>query len=83
MEYIILENDNLSAIFPNAHLNLLGLELDSHHLFALATTLAVLPTCWLRDLSLLSYVSGEIATYTIILMLSFLIIHFDLYSVLD
>uniref|UniRef100_A0A803LJW7 Amino acid transporter transmembrane domain-containing protein n=1 Tax=Chenopodium quinoa TaxID=63459 RepID=A0A803LJW7_CHEQI len=58
VEYIILESDNLSSIFPYAHLNLFGYELDSHLLFALAATLAVLPTCWLRDLSLLSYISG-------------------------
>jgi vesicular inhibitory amino acid transporter len=33
--------------------------LDSHHFFALMTTLAVLPTVWLRDLSVLSYISGR------------------------
>lgn len=71
VEYIILEGDNLSSIFPNAHLTLLGYELDSHHLFALATTLAVLPTCWLRDLSILSYVSagGVIASVLVVLCL--------------
>jgi len=59
VEYIILESDNLSSLFPNAHLALGEFELGCHHLFALAATLAVLPTCWLRDLSLLSYISGE------------------------
>ncbi|CAI0409881.1 unnamed protein product [Linum tenue] len=60
VEYIILESDNLSALFPNAHLSLGGVvevELDPHHLFAFLTTLAVLPTVWLRDLSILSYIS--------------------------
>ncbi|CAN1335816.1 Amino acid transporter AVT1C [Linum perenne] len=57
VEYIILESDNLSALFPNAHLNIGGLELDPRHLFALLATLAVLPTVWLRDLSILSYIS--------------------------
>lgn len=59
VEYIILESDNLSSLFPNAHLSLGAFELNSHHLFALLTTLAVLPTVWLRDLSILSYISGE------------------------
>ncbi|PHT52789.1 hypothetical protein CQW23_07251 [Capsicum baccatum] len=57
VEYIILEGDNLSAIFPNAHLSLGGFELDARHLFVVISTLAVLPTVWLRDLSVLSYIS--------------------------
>ncbi|PQQ01809.1 vacuolar amino acid transporter 1 [Prunus yedoensis var. nudiflora] len=44
IEYIILESDNLSSLFPNAHLSLGGYMLDSHILFAILTTLAVLPT---------------------------------------
>jgi len=59
IEYIILEGDNLSSLFPNAHLNLGGIELDSRTLFAVITALAVLPTVWLRDLSILSYISGK------------------------
>ncbi|KAL2904622.1 Amino acid transporter AVT1C [Bienertia sinuspersici] len=63
VEYIILESDNLSSMFPNAYMTLLGYKLDSRHLFAIATTLAVLPTCWLRDLSLLSYISVKLIIY--------------------
>ena len=59
VEYIILEGDNLSSLFPNAHLSLGGFELNSQLLFTVMTTLAVLPTVWLRDLSVLSYISGE------------------------
>ncbi|KAF8403101.1 hypothetical protein HHK36_011195 [Tetracentron sinense] len=71
VEYIILESDNLSSLFPNAHLNFGGFELSSHHLFALMTTLAVLPTVWLRDLSILSYISagGVIASILVVLCL--------------
>jgi len=58
VEYIILESDNLSSLFPNAHLNLGGLMLNSHYLFAIMITLAVLPTVWLRDMSVLSYISA-------------------------
>ncbi|CAN1335821.1 Amino acid transporter AVT1C [Linum perenne] len=71
VEYIILESDNLSALFPNAHLNIGGLELDPRHLFALLATLAVLPTVWLRDLSILSYISagGVVATILVVICL--------------
>ncbi|XP_042011709.1 amino acid transporter AVT1C-like [Salvia splendens] len=68
VEYIILESDNLSSLFPNAHLNLGIIQLDSHHLFAVAATLAVLPTVWLRDMSILSYISagGVIASILVV-----------------
>ncbi|KAJ8766075.1 hypothetical protein K2173_020591 [Erythroxylum novogranatense] len=71
VEYIILESDNLSSLFPNAHVNIGGLELDSHRLFALLITVAVIPTVWLRDLSVLSYISagGVIATLVVVLCL--------------
>lgn len=71
VEYIILESDNLSSLFPNWHLNLGGLYLNSHHLFALLATLAILPTVWLRDLTVLSYISvgGVLASILVVLCL--------------
>ncbi|TKY51619.1 Vacuolar amino acid transporter 1 [Spatholobus suberectus] len=71
IEYIILEGDNLSSLFPSAHLNLGGIELNSHTLFAVVTALAVLPTVWLRDLSILSYISagGVVASILVVLCL--------------
>ncbi|XP_017984625.1 PREDICTED: vacuolar amino acid transporter 1 isoform X5 [Theobroma cacao] len=71
VEYIILEGDNLSSLFPNAHISLGGFELNSQRLFALMTTLAVLPTVWLRDLSVLSYISagGVVASILVVLCL--------------
>ncbi|KAL0907613.1 hypothetical protein M5K25_022032 [Dendrobium thyrsiflorum] len=64
VEHIILESDNMSSLFPNAHLDIGGMHLNSHLVFAFLTTLIVLPTTWLRDLSVLSYISagGVIAT---------------------
>ncbi|GFP92028.1 probable serine/threonine-protein kinase ddb_g0271538 [Phtheirospermum japonicum] len=44
IKYILLESDNLSSLFPNAHLNLGVFELNSPHLFAVMMALAVLPT---------------------------------------
>ncbi|XP_020525496.1 vacuolar amino acid transporter 1 isoform X2 [Amborella trichopoda] len=71
VEFIILEGDNLSSLFPGAHLNLAGLQLNSHQLFAVVATLAVLPTVWLRDLSILSYISagGVISSMLVVLCL--------------
>ncbi|XP_074566725.1 amino acid transporter AVT1C-like [Curcuma longa] len=71
IEYILLERDNLSSLFPNAHLDLGGIHMDSHLLFAIFTTLVVLPTTWLRDLSLLSYISvgGVIASVLVVMSL--------------
>ncbi|KAL4621514.1 hypothetical protein ACB092_06G233600 [Castanea dentata] len=71
IEYIILESDNLSSLFPNAQISLGGFELYSHVLFALMTTLAVLPTVWLRDLRVLSFISagGVIASVLVVLCL--------------
>ncbi|CAA2987989.1 amino acid transporter AVT1C-like [Olea europaea subsp. europaea] len=68
IEFIILESDNLSSLFPNAHLSIGGFELNSHHFFALMTALAILPTVWLRDLSILSYISagGVIASVLVV-----------------
>ncbi|WJX81913.1 Amino acid transporter avt1c [Trifolium repens] len=53
IEYIILEGDNLASLFPNAYLNLGGIELSPQTLFAIVAALAVLPTVMLRDLSIL------------------------------
>ncbi|WJX11014.1 Amino acid transporter avt1c [Trifolium repens] len=71
IEYIILESDNLSSLFPDASLTLGGFKLNAHILFAILATLAILPTVWLRDLRILSYISGcgVIATAVVVLCL--------------
>lgn len=61
----------MSSLFPNAHLNFGAFELNSHHLFAIMATLAVLPTTWLKDLSVLSYISvgGVVASILVVVCL--------------
>ncbi|XP_062202039.1 amino acid transporter AVT1C-like [Phragmites australis] len=71
VEYITLLGDSLSSVFPSAHLAFTGIYLNAHNLFAITMALAILPSVWLRNLSLLSYLSagGVVATITVIVCL--------------
>lgn len=60
-------SDNLSTLFPDTFMSFSGEQLDSHQIFAFIATIVVLPTVWLRDLSLLSYLSGYIASLFLLL----------------
>lgn len=71
VEHIILDSDNLTLVFPNAQLDFAGISLPPEKLFAILTALVVLPTVWLRDLSILSYISagGVIASVLVVVCL--------------
>lgn len=69
VEFLILEGDNISAVFPNAKLSLFGSHLTGSELFIIMAAICILPTVFLRDLRYLSYVSaiGVIASVVVVL----------------
>ncbi|KAK9064704.1 hypothetical protein SSX86_016086 [Deinandra increscens subsp. villosa] len=56
--FLILEGDNLSHLFPDIHFHLFGMHMDSKKSFVLIVTAIILPTTWLRNLRILSYISA-------------------------
>ncbi|MED6109695.1 hypothetical protein PIB30_036058 [Stylosanthes scabra] len=54
--FLILEGDNLDNLFPNTEMSSI---IGGKKLFVVVVGIIIMPTVWLDDLSLLSYVSGS------------------------
>lgn len=67
--FLILEGDNLFNLFPNSGIDYSWFHLSGRQGFVIIVALIILPTVWVQDLSLLSYVSatGVLASAIIII----------------
>ncbi|KAL8526894.1 hypothetical protein ACS0TY_015947 [Phlomoides rotata] len=69
VEFLIMMSDSLSSSFPNAQIDIAGVHLDSYQICVIVSTIVILPTCWLRNLSLLSYISvGGVMTLVVVVL---------------
>ncbi|KAJ4707444.1 putative Amino acid transporter [Melia azedarach] len=57
--FLILEGDNLENLFPNVEIDVGELTIGGRQSFVIIVALIILPTVWLDNLSLLSYVSAS------------------------
>lgn len=56
--FLILEGDNLHNLFPQMSIHVHGLTIGGRSSFVIIVALIVLPSVWLDDLSILSYISA-------------------------
>ncbi|XP_058740836.1 amino acid transporter AVT1I-like [Vicia villosa] len=68
--FLILEGDNLSKLFPIEEFQVAGISIGAKKFFVIFVALIILPTVWLDNLSLLSYVSASGVFATVIIILS-------------
>ncbi|KAI3467344.1 hypothetical protein Pfo_024007 [Paulownia fortunei] len=70
VEFLILEGDNLHKLFPNVYVHIFGKTIGGKQAFIMLTALVMLPTTWLRSLSILAYVSAGGILASIILVVT-------------
>ncbi|XP_073127160.1 amino acid transporter AVT1J-like isoform X2 [Henckelia pumila] len=66
--FLILEGDNLNDLFPDIEYNIGGFVLGGRKSFIVIIGLLILPTVWLNNMSILSYISatGVMASFVLI-----------------
>uniref|UniRef100_A0A0D9V2K5 Amino acid transporter transmembrane domain-containing protein n=1 Tax=Leersia perrieri TaxID=77586 RepID=A0A0D9V2K5_9ORYZ len=58
ISFLVLEGDNLDKLLPGTVVDLLGYRVHGKQLFVLVAAAFILPTTWLKNLSMLAYVSA-------------------------
>ncbi|XP_021769875.1 amino acid transporter AVT1I-like [Chenopodium quinoa] len=56
--YLILEGDNLHNLFPEMNIHMKGISIGGKQSFVIIIAVALLPTVWLDNLSILAYISA-------------------------
>ncbi|KAI3726099.1 hypothetical protein L1987_65896 [Smallanthus sonchifolius] len=57
--FLILEGDNLSNLFPDMDFDVFGYRIGAKSGFIVLVALVILPTSWLDNMSILSYISAS------------------------
>ncbi|GJZ80521.1 amino acid transporter AVT1I-like protein [Tanacetum coccineum] len=70
--FLILEGDNLSNILPEMDFDLYGIHVGGKKSFVVIVAAIILPTIWLNNLSILSYISASGVLASLIILGSIL-----------
>nr|AJP06243.1 BEBT1 [Pinus tabuliformis] len=70
VEFLILEGDNLAQLFPKVALEFAGIRINSQQSFILLSAFVILPTVYLRNLSLLAYISASGVAASVLVVLA-------------
>ncbi|KAF3502947.1 hypothetical protein F2Q69_00044800 [Brassica cretica] len=57
--FLILEGDNLNKLFSNIGFNFMDIEFGGKQMFIVLVALIILPSVWLDDMRIHSYVSAS------------------------
>lgn len=70
--FLILEGDNLSNLLPEMDFNLYGIHVGGKKSFVVIVAAIILPTIWLNNMSILSYISASGVLASLIILGSIL-----------
>ncbi|KAI8030750.1 Amino acid transporter AVT1J [Camellia lanceoleosa] len=66
--FLIVEGDNLQNLLPNMGFEIAGLRIGGKQMFVIIVGLIILPTIWLNDMSIRSYISTSGVLTSIIIL---------------
>ena len=70
--FLILEGDNLQNLLPDVGFEVAGLKIGGKQMFIMIAGLVVVPTVWLNNMNVLSYISASGVLASIIILGSIL-----------